>query len=145
LLLAQISRTPNQTFNFAYVNAYIGIGNFMSAARRPDTGGPLGRLGILFEPVGLGRYGSGLNSRPADSGGISVGYQMFFDGTRRQVTVETGGRAATHLSRQTAIALGGRFQQAFGQHVILQFDSFVSGQEHRSVGTGGRTEVLFKF
>jgi predicted NBD/HSP70 family sugar kinase len=65
---------------------------------------------------------------------------MFFDGARRQVVIEAGGR--TH---KDAIALGGRLQQAFGKHTIIQIDTFVAGQEERSVGAGARTEVMFKF
>jgi hypothetical protein len=89
----------------------------------------------------MDRYGSALSSNPAPcSVGLSAGYQMFFDGTRRQVVIEAGGR--TH---QPAIALGGRLQQALGKHVVIQFDTFVSGHDHDAVGYGARSEILFKF
>jgi hypothetical protein len=141
LLFGGISRTPNQTGNFAYLNSYLGLEHFSSVARRPDAGGPLSSIGILYEALGMDRYGSALNSYPAPcSIGLSAGYQMFFDGTRRQVVIETGGR--TH---QSAIALGGRLQQAVGSHVVFQFDSFVAGHDHQSVGYGARSEMLVKF
>jgi hypothetical protein len=70
---------------------------------------------------------------------------MFFDNARRQLTLETGRRLSTHVEDQTAIALGGRLQQAIARHLILQLDSFIAGQERRSVGYGGRGEAIFKF
>jgi hypothetical protein len=142
LLFGGISRTPNHTGgNFAYLNSFLGLEHFSSIGRRPDGGGPLSSIGILYEALGMDKYGSGLNSYPAPSSvGLAAGYQMFFDGTRRQVVIETGAR--TH---QSAIALGGRLQQAAGQHIIFQFDSFVAGQNHRSVGYGARSEMLIKF
>jgi hypothetical protein len=145
LLFGEISRTPGLSGNFVYLDSYLGVGDFSSAARRPDRGGPLGRVGILYDAPGLGNYSSALSEDPANSGGLSVGYQMFFDNARRQLTLETGGRLSTHVEDQTAIALGGRLQQAIGRHLILQLDSFIAGQERRSVGYGGRGEAIFKF
>jgi hypothetical protein len=141
LLLGELSRTLEGSDNFAYLDSFFGFGHYSSVARRPDGGGPLGRVGILYEALGMNRYGTALSDQPTpDSIGLSLGYQMFFDGARRQVVIEAGGR--TH---KDAIALGGRLQQALGKHTIIQFDTFVAGQEARSVGAGARTEVMFKF
>ena len=141
LLFSEISRTPNHTSNFAYLDSFLGIEHFSSVARAPDAGGPLGKVGILYEALGMNRYGSALENQTApDSVGLSGGYQMFFDGTRRQLIIEAGGR--TH---QAAMALGGRLQQALGSHFVLQFDSFVAGHEYQAVGYGARSEMMIKF
>jgi hypothetical protein len=145
LLYGEVSRTPNQTGNFAYANGFVGIDHFSSAARHPDAGGPLGRTGILFEAIGVGKYGSALGNFPDKSVGGAAGYQMFFANTRRQLVVELGGRKDTDGSHQGAVALGGRLQQAVGHHVVLQLDSFVAGHEGLDVGYGGRCEMLLKF
>src|SRR5262249_30264860 len=128
-----------------YLNAFCGIDRFSSAARAPDAGGPLGRIGILFESLGLGRYGAALGNRVADSAGGAVGYQMFFSQARRQLVLEAGGRKDTNGTRQDRVAFGGRFEQAIGSRLVLRFDSFISTGPHRGPGYGGRTELMVKF
>ena len=70
LLFSEMSWTPPHTDNILYLNAFWGIDQFSSAARNFAAGGPLGRVGILFEAVGLGRYGSALNNRANDTAGL---------------------------------------------------------------------------
>ncbi len=145
LLFSEISWTPPRTDDNGYVNAFWGIDEFSSAARAPDAGGPLGRTGILFASLGLGRYGAPLGSRAHDSVGAAVGYQKFFDETRKQLVVELGARGSTRGREEAAMALGARYQQAIGQHLVLQLDAFGSIGESRDPGFGGRVELRYEF
>ena len=145
LVFTQLSYAPVGTLNNLYWDTFWGIRRYSSAARAPDAGGPLGDTGLLFAAVGLGRYAAPLGNRANDAIGSAVGYQMFFDGNRRQITVEAGGRGQTDGSHQSMAAVGTRLQQAFGRHLILVLDAFVSEQQDHSHGYGGRSEILCKF
>ncbi len=145
LFFTELGLTPHGGLNWLYLNAFWGIERFSSAARAPDAGGPLGRVGVLFEALGLGRYQAALGNRADDSAGGALGYQMFFDQFRRQLTLEVGGRKDTNGTRQDRVAFGGRLEQAIGHHFILRFDSFISTGPHRGPGYGGRTELMAKF
>ena len=100
---------------------------------------------ILFAAVGLGQYGAALGNRADNSVGASVGYQMFFDETRRQLILEAGARTDYKESGGSNFAVGGRYQQAIGQHAILQFDAFVGFPESADTAYGARAELQFKF
>ncbi len=145
LLFAELSWTPPWVEDIAYINAYWGIDDFASAARGAASGGPLGRVGILFAAVGLGRYGAPLGNRPNDSVGGAIGRQWFFDDTRKQVVLELGGRYSTKGTGLTAGALGARYQQAMGQHWVLQLDVFGSLVHDGDEGYGARAEIRFEF
>jgi hypothetical protein len=146
ILFSEVSWTPAWTDDNVYVNAYAGLDNFASAARGPDAGGPLGRVGILFAALGLGRYAAPLGNRVDDSVGAAVGYQRFCDAAkRRQVIVELGGRHSTMSNGDGEIALGGRFQQALGRHTVVQVETFGALRESRDEGWGARCEVRFEF
>ena len=142
----EISWTPPWGHDLVYVNGYVGIDDYTSAARGPATGGPLGRTGLLFAAVGLGRYGSPLDNSPGDSVGAAIGYQAFLDHeARRQLVVELGGRVGTDADIDDAVALGARFQQAIGQRYILQLDAFTGLRESRDPLVGGRVEFRVEF
>jgi hypothetical protein len=145
LLFSQIALTPKGSPDWLYLDAFWAIAKFSSAARAPDAGGPLGRTGLLFSAVGLGRYGAALGNGANDSVGFSLGYQMFFAALRRQLVLEIGARKDTKGTSQDAAALGARVQQAIWRHLLLQFDSFVSAGRQRGPGYGGRTELVVKF
>jgi hypothetical protein len=145
LLFGEVSWTPHHTFNNFYINGFWGIDQFASAARAPDAGGPLGRTGLMFAAVGLGRYGAPLGNRPDDAVGGAVGYQMFFDETRKQLVVEAGVRARTKSPDDTRFAIGARYQQALGQHTILRLDGFGSFDDDGDNGYGARVELQVKF
>ncbi len=149
LLFSQVSWIPPYTHNLLYLNAFWGIDEFSSAIRGPETGGPLGRTGILFAAVGLGRYGAALGNRADNSAGGALGYQMFFHGTRRQLILELGGRDNTRktdrVANRGALALGGRYQHAIGQRIVVQLDAFGSVQEDRKRGYGSRLEFRVRF
>ncbi|HIA13758.1 MAG TPA: hypothetical protein EYN18_05860 [Nitrospirales bacterium] len=149
LLSGQVSFTPPRTHNLVYLNGYWGIDQFSSAIRGPDQGGPLGRTGILFEAVGLGRFRPVLSNQADDSAGGSLGHQMFFHGGRRQLVMEVGGRkntvTGTPLSNRGAIAAAARYQHAIGHHFIPRVDFFGEKQEDRNLSYGARLELLMKF
>ncbi|MFQ5568276.1 MAG: hypothetical protein ACE5G0_01290 [Rhodothermales bacterium] len=151
----QLSWTPHHTHNHVYINGFLGVGEFRSAARSPSAGGPLGRTGILFAAVGLGRYGAALSNQADRAFGGSAGYQMFFDHTRKQLVIEVGGRStygdAPPASRD-ALAVGARFQMAFGRRGVIVLDGFGSydfdgldpGGNNSDLSFGGRVEVVIK-
>ena len=147
LIFNEISWTPPHTKDFLYLNTFWGIGEFSSAIRGPATGGPLGRTGILFAAVGLGRYGAALGNRADNAAGGSLGYQKFFDRTRKQLIVELGGRKQTNdqVDNREAVAAGLRYQQAVGRHYIARVDAFGAVREGRDPAYGARLEWLTKF
>lgn len=155
LLHNQLSWTPHHTLNHIYVNGFLGIGEFRSAARSPSAGGPLGQTGILFAAVGLGRYGAALGNGADNAVGGSAGYQIFFDQTRKQVIVEVGGRYTYDeetVGPRDALAAGARFQAAFGRRGVLVLDAFGAydiddielGGDSSELSFGGRLEVVIK-
>ncbi len=145
LLLAEISWTPTGTDDLYYINGFLGIDEYSSAARAPDVGGPLARTGILYTAQGLGRFGSALDSEPAESVGLSAGRQFFWDEFRSQIIVEVGGRIDTDGSNRGAAAIGLRYQRALGENLILQTDFHAALQERREPGYGIRMELTIKF
>jgi hypothetical protein len=146
LLFAEVSRTLPWTKDIAYFDAFWGIDHFTSASRGPDRGGPLGRVGILFAEQPIGRYGSALSSSPERAVGAALGYQKFLDAAqRRQLILELGTRISTDSTDTSAVAAGARFQQAFGQHFVLQLDAFGGYYESMGFGYGGRTEFRVEF
>lgn len=145
LFFAEVSTTPPRTHDIFYVNAFLGVDDFASAARGPDRGGPLGRTGILFAAVGLGRYGAPLGNRAERSIGAAVGYQLFLDDTRSQLIFEVGGRRATDSRDEQAVAFGVRYQRAMGQRWVLQLDAFGAVPKASDLSYGGRVELRYQF
>ncbi|MDA0586572.1 MAG: hypothetical protein O2820_00110 [Planctomycetota bacterium] len=146
LLFSRTSWTPHHGLDLIYVNAFWGIDQYASATRGPLMGGPAGGgVGILWAHTGLGQYGPPINNQTADSVGGSVGYQLQFDGTRKQVIFEVGGKASTVDPHSDTIASGMRYQQACGQHNVWILDTYVGKTESRDVATGVRVELLTKF
>ena len=146
LAFAEVSWTPAWSHDLIYVNGFAGFDNFRSAARGPATGGPLGRTGLLFAAIGLGRYGAPLQNDADQAVGVAVGYQMFLDHeARRQLVLEAGTRVGTDEDSDSALAVGARFQQAIGQNYILQLDAFTGVQESRDTLVGGRVEFRIEF
>lgn len=151
LLFSEISWTPHGNHNLVYINAFAGIDNFRSASRDPSVGGPLGRTGILYAAVGLGRYGAALSNDASESGGGSLGYQMFFAHDRQQLILELGGRYATNDFGQRAVAGGASYQIALGRRWIFRLDGFTSFVSRDALLTddevrfGGRFEILTRF
>ena len=145
LLFSQLSITPPRTDNLVYLDTFVGIDNFTSAARDPDVGGPLGQTGFLFANAGIGSYGAALSNQATSSVGSALGYQMYFNQRRNQLVVELGGRTNTKGRDAGKVALGAAWQQALGRHLILQFDGFVGTQVTVGKSYGLRSELEAKF
>lgn len=146
LLWSQLSSAISGGDNNLYFNTFLNIGRFTSAARSPDQGSPLANLGILYGPVGMGRYGIPLGGNIDDTIGAAVGYQMFLGGVDSQLIVEAGGRTSTqNETNEGSLGLGMRYQKAFGERYMFRLDSFVAGKETIDINYGFRTEWMVKF
>jgi hypothetical protein len=145
LFFAQTSWTPHHTEDLIYLNAFWAVDQFTSPARGTLAGGPLGQTGILFAAPGLGRAGAPIGNATNNVIGASLGYQLFFDETRRQVIWEFGGSKETDGPNRGAVATALRHQRAYGQHSIFILDGFVGKPESMDVISGARAELLIKF
>jgi hypothetical protein len=146
LLFSELSWTPHHSEDVVYFDAFLGLDQYSSAARNPLAGGPLGRTGILFAATGLGTVGAPLGNDADDAVGVAFGRQFIFAEGREQFILEAGARSATDGSDQSAVALGCRYQRAFGQHLVLACDLYGGYQElGEDDFIGGRVELLFKF
>ncbi|AXS41664.1 hypothetical protein [Breoghania sp. L-A4] len=145
LLFSEVSRTETGSENIYYANAFWGIGNYSSAARDPTAGGPLGRTGILFAAPAVGLGGAALSNRADHVVGGALGYQMFFNHEKTQLTLELGGRKDTDGSNQGAVALGGQLLHALDNRSSVQLDAFISEGQNRTFGSGLRVELRTRF
>ncbi|WP_070987692.1 hypothetical protein [Halofilum ochraceum] len=145
LLFGEFNIIPHGTNDVVYLNAFWGEDRYSSALRDETAGGPLGQTGILFAAVGLGRYGAALSNQADNVAGASIGRQFFWDGERKQVILEAGGRAGTEDGTQDQAAVGARYQQALGRRFVFRLDGFVSTQEEADDGAGLRTELQVRF
>ncbi|MAG57417.1 MAG: hypothetical protein CMJ83_14085 [Planctomycetes bacterium] len=145
LLFAEVSITPHGTQDLLYGNVFWGIGDYTSVSRGPDAGGPLGRVGILFAAVGLGRYDAALSNQAQDVVGAAVGWQHLWDEGRQQLILEAAGRITTDRDDSSGSAIGARYQRAFGRRFIIRTDVFGRWVESGGLGAGARIEFLVKF
>lgn len=146
LLFSEVSWTPPYGHDLFYFTTFWALDQFSSASRGPATGGPLGRAGINFAAVGLGSYGAPLSSLASDVAGGAVGYQWFFDHTRKQLILEAGVRVGTDDATPDTVATTLRYQTAIGRHLVLVVDGFVGYQElFDDTPYGGRVELQVKF
>ncbi len=144
LLFSEFSFTPTGTIDIAYADLFWGIQEFASAARGEQSGGPLGRTGILFASVRLGRYAAPISNRADDAAGFATGYQLFSADQRKQLIFEIGGRQNTEGRAQGVLGFGSRGQMAIGSHFLIILDGFVAVQEARDPSYGGRLEFQIK-
>jgi len=147
LLFTELSWVPKHTHDNLYLNGFVGIDEFTSAARGPLTGGPLGRTGLLFAAQGIGSSPSPLSNSAQEAAGVALGYQKFSKNNRRQWTFEAAGRVENDGALSTQrdeFGLGVRFQQAVGDRALIQIDGFSTKQKGRNVSTGLRCEILLK-
>jgi hypothetical protein len=148
LLFAETSWTPEHSDDLVYINGFAAFDQYSSVARGPEVGGPLGRTGILFASPQIGTAGAALSNQANEVVGGAIGYQTFLGpmyGTRKQLIVEAGFRQDTNNVDQAAVAIGARYQQAFGQHYIMQVDGYAADYENTGSGYGLRAELVIKF
>jgi hypothetical protein len=147
LIHNQFSWTPHHNHNLWYISTFLGIDHFRSAVRGPDSGGPLGRTGILFAARGIGRVGAPLSNQADDAAGAALGHQMFFAETRQQLILEMAGRVRTTgmSAGQEAAGLGARFQMAMGRRFVFVLDAFgIYDFDSSESDLGARTELVLK-
>ncbi|MDC0934886.1 hypothetical protein OAS39_01275 [Pirellulales bacterium] len=146
LLFSQVSWTPHHYLDLIYLNTFLAIDQFTSPARGPLAAGPLGQTGIAFAGAGIGRAGPPMPVRTNDTVGTLLGYQWFFDETRKQLIWEIGG-AKEYEGTANSGVIGTilRYQAASGQHTIFVLDGFVAKREGLQASAGGRAELRFKF
>ncbi len=146
LLFMELSWVPKRTHDNLYLDGFVGIDNFTSAARGPLTGGPLGRTGLLFAAQGIGTFPSPISNSAQEAAGAALGYQRFSKDRRTQVTVEAGARFENSdlPDLENEYGVGMRAQRAIGKRTFLQFDAFVTRRDGDDVATGARVELQAK-
>ena len=146
ILSAELSQTLHNSDNLVYLNTYWSIDHFTPAARSMDAGLPIANLGLLYSPVGMGRYAVPLGQSIIDTFGTSLGYQMYLGGIRKQLIVEIGARTSTESDAdEDAYGIALRYQQAFGQRYLLRLDAFAADGQNRDTAHGARVELMVKF
>ena len=147
LFTHELSRTLPFGDDIAYLNCYMGVDDYASAARGPFTGGPLGRQGFLNRAVGLGRYGSALGNNAGELIGAAIGFQHFFDDeAHRQMLFEIGGRTPYGAGPGLgSLGAGARYQHGIGRHLIWVLGGYASVDENGEAGYGVRSEMVVKF
>ena len=73
--------------------------------------------------------------------GGAIGYQAFFDNKRRNIIFELAGRHDLSGDGFDSLGVGFQLQQAVGQYVQLQLESFYTINEVGDDGSGFRAEV----
>jgi len=142
LLTGEFSFTPHGSNDIAYFNPFIAIGNFTQAGREAIVGGPLANTGVLFASANLSTYGAEVSPFVDDDVGFGIGYQAFWGHGRRNLVLELVAKQDYSGSGNDTIALGYQLQQAVGQHIQLQVESFYAFNDTISDGAGARFEVL---
>ncbi|MEP4077711.1 hypothetical protein [Haloferula sp.] len=154
LLFSQLSRTMDYNYDIAYVNTFVGFGNYTSAARDPSTGGPVGGInGLLFGAVGLGEYGTALSNQTNEAVGMAIGYQHFLDGqfSKRQISGEIGGRISLDGNSRSGAGVSARYQHGLDQHSIIRVEGFFGVYDDSNIrrgvqtGAGLRCEWMYQF
>ena len=151
LVFSELSWTPHYNHNLVYFNTFAAFDDYSASSRDPAVAGPLGRAGINFASVGLGRFGAPLSNQARDVAGGAFGYQRFWDNTRKQFLVEVGARVGTSSSVEDQAAATFRYQQAMLRHFVLRVDAFGGLRESLLPGLdddtlyGARLELITKF
>ncbi|MGI9423893.1 MAG: hypothetical protein ACR2PA_11910 [Hyphomicrobiaceae bacterium] len=142
LLTSEISKTVPGSDDIVYFNTFLGLGNFTQAGREAIVGGPLANTGVLFASPNLSTYGAEINPfTDNDVIGGAIGYQAFFDNTRRNIIFEIAGRHDLSGEGIDSLGFGVQMQQAIGRHLQLTLESFYTINEELEDGAGWRAEV----
>ncbi len=146
LLFTELSWVPKFTHDNLYLNGFVAIDNFTSAARGPLTGGPLGRTGLLYAAQGLGGFPAPLNNAAQDAVGVALGYQRFSADKRTQFTIETAARFENDELGvlRDEFGLGFRLQRALGYRAFWQIDAFATKADGADSDFGIRLEFQFE-
>jgi len=147
VFLAESNYTLPYSYDLIYANLFVANDHYQSLARDPTVGGPLGRLGVLFASPGIGFIGSPIeNNTDHDSYGAALGYQKFFDETRKQVLIEVGGRDAFDSTpNRGRLGILARYQQAFKNRYVWRVDAYYVARESLDDKHGIRSEFVIQF
>ena len=146
LVFGQISTDAPGTENIIYLDTFLAIDSFTSASRAADAGGPLGQTGLLFGATGLGNFGAALANTSTNSAGAALGYQIFFDKLyRKQLTLEVGAQTQTIGAKQSAVAAGIQYEQAFGRNWVAIIGAEGALQKNMCPLSGLRLELDLNF
>ena len=144
LFYSGISWAPRGTDNIAYFNAFGAFGRYRAASR--TTGGPLGRTGLLFSSNGLASFGAPISNGTEKAHGAALGYQMFFDGHKRNVVLEIGAREDRTNNGIDKIGVAVNVSQAIRQRMFIEVGGFgVNLEDSRHNTYGLRTTFAFTF
>ena len=150
LIFSEISRNRAHSDDLMYSTWFLGINDYATSARDGHGGGPLDRAGILFNALRLSRYTTALSNDVEDAMGGAIGLQTYLgdEEHRHQLVLELGWRLDTEdieNSDRESLAVGFRYEQAVGQHLVWRIDGFLVGRNNFQPGGGIRTEFLVKF
>lgn len=145
LLFTELSWVPAYTHDNVYLNGFVAIERFTSAARGPLAGGPLGRTGLLFAAQGLGSVPAALSNAAQEASGLALGYQKFSSDRRTQLTFEIAARFDNAETQEQEYGLGLRLQRAIGYRSFWQLDAFATNSSITSgIEYGVRLELQIK-
>ena len=144
-LASELSRTLKGSDAIAYWNVFWSVARFTAAATGDDRGGPERRTGILYEPVGMGRYGAPMGGATDDTIGTALGTQLFLNGVREHVVLELAARDSTHGGDEARLGFGARYQRAVGSHYVLRLDAFAAAMDRYRPRYGLRLEWAIEF
>jgi len=141
LLTAELSSLVVESEDIVYFNTYAGIDNYTQAGREAIVGGPLANTGILYASPNLSTHGAEINPFTDDVIGFALGYQAFYDNTRRNIIFEISGRKDTNGGETDALGVGFQLQQAVGRYVQITAESFYTIQSSENDDSGMRLEL----
>ena len=141
LLTAELSSLVVESEDIVYFNTYVGIDNYTQAGREAIVGGPLANTGILFASPKLSTHSAEINPFTDDVIGFALGYQAFYDNTRRNIIFEISGRKDTNGGETDALGVGFQLQQAVGRYVQITAESFYTIQSSENDDSGMRLEL----
>lgn len=143
LLFSELSWVPHYSYNHLYFNSFWAIDTYLPVAMGPGNGGPLGRAGVNFASVGIGRYSAPLSAAARDVAGGALGYQIFSYDKRQQWLLELASRIGTQDEIPDSYGATVRYQLALGQRYVLVVDGYLNHLEvfDDDVYFGGRIEI----
>ena len=141
LLTSEFSSIVHGSDDIVYLNPFVAIGNFTQAGREAIVGGPLANTGILFASASLSTYGAEINPFTDDVLGLALGYQAFWDNKRRNMVIEFAAKHDYNGDNFSSFGFGFQLQQAVGQHVQLQLESYYVANGERDDASGARAEI----
>ena len=141
LLTAELSSLVVESEDIVYFNTFVGIDNYTQAGREPIVGGPLANTGILFASPNLSTHLAEINPFTDDVVGFALGYQAFYDNTRRNIIFEIAGVKDTNGGETDALSAGFQLQQAVGRYIQITAESFYTIQPSENDDSGMRLEL----